>query len=150
VLRFGELKISVLCMRQEMSADIVPIHRGGNKLVYLNVNAAHARIYSEWRHLDAFKTLSLLQRVILQDILMDFSKVVGNEVRLTNTEIIKRHQVGHKRAKEAIAGLEERGWIERIGLSPGPTGQAGGVYKILCIAPNGNRVAGPYQQWQDG
>lgn len=133
-----------------MSADIVPIREAGNKLIYLNSSAAHARFYSEWRHLDAFKTLSLLQRAILQDILMDYSKVTGNEVRLTNTEISKRHKVGHKSASVAIAGLEERGWIDRIGFSPGPTGQAGGVYKILCIAPNGSRVAGPYQQWQNG
>ncbi|ACT58323.1 hypothetical protein [Hirschia baltica] len=133
-----------------MSADIVPIREAGNKLIYLNGNAAHARFYSEWRHLDSFKTLSPLQRTILQDVLMDFSKVVGNEVRLTNTQISKRYRAGHTAARAAIAGLEERGWIERIGLLPGPTGQAGGVYKILCIAPNGSRVAGPYQQWQNG
>lgn len=115
---------------------------------YLDPNASHARIYSEWRHLPAYKTLTHLQKVILQDILMDFTKAVGNEVRLTGNGIARKYRVGHKTARAAIAGLEERGWIQRIGFAPGPTGQAGGVYEILCMGPNGNRTAGPYQSWQ--
>ena len=79
---------------------------------------------------------------------MDYSRVTGNEVRLTCKGVSNRYSVGHNTAKKAIEGLEHRGWIERIGLSPGPTGQAGGLYEIRCIAPNGHRVAGPYQRWQ--
>ena len=131
-----------------MSADIVMFPEGGKKQIFLNAGASHARIYSDWKLLDSFKTLTPLQRVILEDILMDFSKHTGNEVRLTGNGISQRYRVGHRTAKAAILSLEERGWIMRIGLSPGPTGQAGGTYKILCIAPNGSRVAGPYQQWQ--
>lgn len=131
-----------------MPADIIPLREDGEKIRYLEVKAAHARIYCEWRHLEAFNTLSPLQRVILEDILMDFSKVTGNQVRLTGKGIARRYRAAEKTASRAIAGLEERGWIDRIGFSPGPTGQAGGLYRILCIAANGNRTAGPYQTWQ--
>lgn len=113
----------------------------------LDANAAHARIYCEWRHLDAFKTLSPLQRVILQDILMDFSKVTGNEVRLTASQLMRKHKVGRATAREAIKALEERGWIHRIGLTTGPTGQAGGNYEILCLSARGRRTHGPYADW---
>jgi len=115
---------------------------------YLDNNASHARIYSEWRHLESFQTLSLLQRCMLQDILMSFTKVSGNEVRLTGHGVSEKYGVGHKTARIAIAGLEERGWLKRVRHSPGPTGQAGGVYEILCIGPRGNRAAGPYQTWK--
>ncbi|MEQ9314374.1 MAG: hypothetical protein RLN72_00895 [Henriciella sp.] len=80
-------------------------------------------------------------------MLMDFSKIEGNQTRLTCNGVMERYSVGHTTAKSAIAGLEERGWIERIGFSPGPTGQAGGLYRILCIGPNGSPTAGPYQTW---
>ena len=114
----------------------------------LDPNASHARIYSEWRHLDSYKTLRPLQKVILQDILMDFTKAVGNEVRLTGKGVAAKYGVGHRTAREAIAGMEERGWIVRTRLGPGPTGQAGGVYELLCMGPMGNRIAGPYQTWK--
>ncbi len=130
-----------------MPPNVVPFRGEGGRIRYLDAKAPHARIYAAWRHLDAFKTLSPLQRVILEDILLDFSRVTGNEVRLTNKGVMKRYGVGHRKACEAIAGLEERGWIERIGLSPGPTGQAGGVYVILCLSAKGKPVSGPYQSW---
>ena len=114
----------------------------------LDPAAAHARFYSEWRDLDSFATLSPLQRAILQDILMDFTRVNGNRVRLTCKGMQRRYQIGHRTARVAIAGLEERGWIDRIGLSPGPTGQAGGEYEIMCISPRGARVSGPYMRWR--
>lgn len=78
---------------------------------------------------------------------MEFTRITGNEVRLTNQDVIKRYGVAHPKARNAIAGLEERGWIERIGLSPGPTGQAGGLYRILCLTPQGKPVSGPYMTW---
>lgn len=118
------------------------------RAVYLDAKASHGRFYSEWRHLEAFQTLTLLQRAILQDSLMAFTKVAGNEVRLTGHGVSEKYGVGHKTARKAIAGLEERGWIHRVRLGPGPTGQAGGVYEILCIAPAGTRAAGPYQTWK--
>lgn len=130
-----------------MRGEIVPFPESGGNKRYLDPGASHARIYSEWRHLDAFKTLTPLQKVILQDILMDFTKAVGNEVRLTARGVAEKHRVGQKAARVAIAGLEERGWIFRVRLGPGPTGQAGGVYEILCIGPTGNRTAGPYLTW---
>jgi hypothetical protein len=126
-------------------SQIVPFPDSNGAPRYLDSNASHARLYSEWRHLEAFKTLTPLQRTILQDILMDFTKAVGNEVRLTGHGVSEKYRVGHKKARAAIAGLEERGWILRVRLSPGPTGQAGGVYQILCMGPTGNRMAGPYQ-----
>lgn len=79
---------------------------------------------------------------------MEFNRHVGNEVRLTASALMKRYRVGRKTARDAISALEERGWIERIGLGPGPTGQAGGVYRLLCIDPNGKRVSGPYMNWR--
>lgn len=131
-----------------MRGKIVPFPESGGGMRILDPNASHARFYSEWRHLDAFKTLTLLQRAILQDTLMDFTKAVGNEVRLTGHGVAEKYGVGHPTAKAAIAGLEERGWIFRVRLGPGPTGQAGGVYEILCMGPNGNRIAGPYMTWR--
>lgn len=131
-----------------MSGKVITLSQSGTGAPYLDSSAAHARFYAEWRNLEAFTTLSELQRAILQDTLMDFTKVSRNEVRLTCAGIMRRYRVGHKRAKQAIAGLEERGWIERIGFSPGPTGQAGGLYEIMCIAPNGNRCGGPYLRWR--
>lgn len=131
-----------------MSNNVVRLPQGGGKLVNLNAGASHARFYSDWKHLDAYKTLTSHQRVILQDILMDYSKLTGNEVRLTGHGLTKKYRIGHRTAKAALLSLEEKGWIERIGLSPGPTGQAGGLYRILCISPAGSRVAGPYQRWQ--
>lgn len=131
-----------------MRSKIVPFPEGGGNMRYLDPNASHARIYSEWRHLDSYRTLTALQKVIMQDILMDFTKAVGNEVRLTGHGVAEKYNVAHKTARAAIAGLEERGWILRIRLGPGPTGQAGGVYEILCMGPNGNRIAGPYQTWK--
>ena len=129
-------------------STIVPLHTDlPNQGRLLDPGAAHARFYSGWRHLDAFKTLSLLQRVILQDELMNYSKVIGNEVRLTATGIMNTHKVGRAKARTAIAGLEERGWIQRIRLGPGPTGQAGGVYELLCLDARGRRISGPYMQW---
>lgn len=120
--------------------------RDGQKRL-LNANAPHVRIYAEWRRLEAFNTLTLLQRVILEDILMDFTRITGNEVRLTINGVTNRYNVGHRKARDDIAGLEERGWIERIGFSPGPTGQAGGLYRILCLTPQGKPVSGPYMTW---
>ena len=114
----------------------------------LSPNAAHARIYCDWKHLPSFKTLNLLQRVILTDSLMGFSKLVGNEVRLTASGVQRQYRVGRPRANAAILGLEARGWIHRIGLSPGPTGQAGGVYAILCITARGMPTTGPYTRWR--
>lgn len=131
-----------------MGGEVVNFPQAGGKLQYLNAGASHARFYSDWKHLDAYKTLSTLQRAILQDILMDYSKLTGNEVRLTGHGLTKKYKIGHRTAKAAILALEERGWIERVGLSPGPTGQAGGLYRILCISSLGQRVAGPYQRWQ--
>ena len=130
-----------------MPPNVVLFPNDSGKTRYLDAGASHARFYADWRHLDAFKTLSSLQRAILQDILMEFSRVTGNEVRLTGHGVAKRYHVGHRTAAKAIVGLEERGWLERIGLSPGPTGQAGGVYQILCIAPNGSHIGGLYQTW---
>ena len=132
----------------DMPGKIVAFPESGGGVRNLDPNASHARIYSEWRHLDAYKTLTLLQKVILQDILMDFTKAVGNEVRLTGHGVAEKYGVGHKAAKAAIAGLEERGWIFRVRFGPGPTGQAGGVYEILCMGPTGNRIAGPYLTWK--
>lgn len=120
---------------------------GGNHS-HLDPNAAHARIYADWRHLESFKTLAPLQRCILEDILMSFSKHEGNEVRLTASGIRQRYSVSHNTARRAISSLEQQGWIERIRLGPGPTGQAGGVYRILCIDAYGYRVRGPYMQWR--
>lgn len=129
------------------SPNVVHLHAKGGQPRLMNANAPHARIYAEWRHLDAFKSLTPLQRVILEDILIDFTRVTGNEVRLTCKGLMKRYRVGHKTASKAIAGLEERGWIERFDLSPGPTGQAGGVYRILCLTAQGKPVSGRYQSW---
>lgn len=120
----------------------------GAQSPYLDPNESHARIYGSWRHLDAFETLSPLQRCLLQDILMGFNKHVGNEVRLTASGVIKKYHVGHKTARDAICALEVRGWIDRIGLGPGPTGQAGGVYRLLCMDAMGNRTRGPYLNWR--
>lgn len=131
-----------------MNSNIVPLQqspRGPH--MELEANAAHARIYCEWRHYEAFNTLTPLQRVILLEVLMGFSKVTGNEVRLTASGIRRAHNVGHATAKSAIIALEERGWIQRIGLCTGPSGQAGGNYQILCISPKGRRIRGPYMQW---
>jgi len=129
-------------------SNVVPLQTDPpHKVVPLEATAAHARFYSDWRHLDAFRTLSLVQRVILQDVLMNFSKVAGNEVRLTSTRTMQKYHIGRGKAREAIAGLEERGWIERIGLTSGPSGQAGGNYKILCLNARGQRVSGPYMRW---
>lgn len=131
-----------------MPDDIAPVRSEDNRIRYLEAKASHARIYCDWRHLDAFKTLSLLQRVLLEDVLMEFTKVTGNEVRLSGNGVATRYKVGHKRAREAITGLEERGWIDRIGHAPGPTGQAGGLYRVLCIGASGHPVGGPYQTWK--
>lgn len=79
---------------------------------------------------------------------MGFNRHAGNELRLTATGIMKQYNVGRKTAREALSALEERGWIERIGLGPGPTGQAGGVYRLLCIDPMGRRISGPYMRWR--
>jgi len=114
----------------------------------LSPNAAHARIYCDWKHLPSFNTLNLLQRVILTDSLMGFSKLVGNEVRLTASGVQRQYRVGRPKASAAIVALEERGWIQRTGLSPGPTGQAGGVYEILCITARGMPSTGPYTHWK--
>ena len=127
--------------------NVVHLHTGGGQPRLMNPSAPHARIYAEWRHLDAFKSLSPLQRVILDDILIDFTRVAGNETRLTCKGVMKRYRVGHTKARDAIAGLEDRGWIERIGLSPGPTGQAGGLYRILCLTAQGKPVFGRYYSW---
>jgi ribosomal protein S25 len=132
----------------DMQGKIVPFPKGGGTMRTLDPNASHARIYSEWRHLDSYKTLTLLQKVILQDILMDFSKAVGNEVRLTGYGVSVKYGVSQRTARSAIAGLEERGWIDRVRLGPGPTGQTGGVYEMLCIGPTGKRIAGPYLTWK--
>lgn len=131
-----------------MADKVVRLVDRGAKAPYLDPNASHARIYADWRHLDAFTTLTPLQRVILEDTLMSFSRLTGNEVRLTGNGVAQKYCVGHRTAREAIAGLEERGWIERIGLSPGPTGQAGGLYRIQCLSPRGIRAAGPYMRWR--
>ena len=128
------------------SRNVVPFTRSG-RYKYLDANASHARIFSGWRKLPSFETLKLLERVILEDILMGFNKAEGNEVRLTGNQISKRYSVHHNTARLAIIALEERGWIARIGLAPGPTGQAGGLYEILCLSPEGQRVAGPYMNW---
>lgn len=120
----------------------------GGQSPYLDPNDSHARFYGAWRHLESFKTLSPLQRCLLQDILMGFSKHTGNEVRLTASGVRKRYSVGHKTARDAICALELRGWIDRIGLGPGPTGQAGGLYELLCMDPLGNRIRGPYLNWR--
>ncbi|QSR23186.1 hypothetical protein [Hyphomonas sp. KY3] len=130
-----------------MPHNVVRLHGGGSSPRLLNANAPHARIYADWRHLDAFKCLTPLQRVLLEDMLMDFSRVTGNQVRLTCKGVMQRYRVGHKTAKKAIAGLEEFGWITRIGLSSGPTGQAGGVYEIECITAQGKPIGGRYQTW---
>lgn len=127
--------------------NVVRLHGGAGSPRLLNANAPHARIYADWRHLDAFTKLTPLQRVLLEDMLMDFTRVTGNQVRLTCKGVMERYSVGHRTAKKAIAGLEEFGWITRIGLSPGPTGQAGGVYKIECITAQGKPIAGRYQTW---
>lgn len=120
----------------------------GGQSPYLDPNESHARFYGAWRHLESFKTLSPLQRCLLQDILMGFNKHIGNEVRLTASGVRRRYRVGHKTARDAICALELRGWIDRIGLGPGPTGQAGGLYELLCMDPLGNRIRGPYLDWQ--
>lgn len=122
----------------------------GGQSRYLDPNDSHARFYGSWRHLESFKTLSPLQRCLLQDILMGFNKHIGNEVRLTASGVRRSYGVGHKTAREAILALEARGWIDRIGLGPGPTGQAGGVYELLCMDPFGSRIRGPYLNWGSG
>lgn len=131
-----------------MPSKVVAFPDGRSSGRYLDPNVSHARIYSEWRRLDAYKTLTPLQKVILQEILMDFSKAVGNEARLTCYGVARKYRVSERTAKRAILGMEERGWLARTGLGPGPTGQAGGLYEILCIGPAGNRSPGPYQTWQ--
>ncbi|MFN4023213.1 MAG: hypothetical protein ACK4MQ_00145 [Hyphomonas sp.] len=131
-----------------MAADGNGRHRREGQGRTLDANSAHARIYCQWRHYEAFRTLTPLQRVLLEDMLMDFSKVAGNEVRLAGKTVAAKYGVGHKRARETICGLEERGWIERIGFAPGPTGQAGGLYRILCIGRHGLPTAGPYMTWK--
>ena len=110
-------------------------------------NASHARIYSHWRHLPAFNTLVPLSRCILDDMLMQFTRHEGNKQRLTANQIVRKYRVGHKTARNAIVALEERGWIQRIGLSQGKTGQAGGEYEIMCLTPMGKPCRGPFDDW---
>ncbi len=131
-----------------VSVNVVPFRRDSSGVILLNAGDAHARIYSEWKHLDAWKTLDVYARMLLTDVLSDYTKTSGNEVRLTGNGLSKKYRIGHRRARNLMLMLEERGWIERIGLSPGPTGQAGGLYRILCITSGGKRCGGPYQTWR--
>ena len=115
--------------------------------LYRDPSRSHARIYSDWRHLPAFSTLTLLARCVLTDCLMDYDRREGAVCRLTVRGVEKKYSVGRKSSRDAIEALEERGWIARIGYAPGKTGQQGGLYRILCLDDNGRTIGGSYEKW---
>lgn len=109
----------------------------------------HARIYSEWKTLPAWRALSPLMIAILVDALMDFDIRSGPACRLTARGVAARYGVGHRTARRAIKMLSECGWLEWIGPSPGPTGQSGGLYRITCLTDRGKPCAGSYESWRE-
>jgi hypothetical protein len=108
----------------------------------------HARLYSEWRHLAAWCQLSPLEKIILLETLATFQKSVGNTFRLTAKGISREYKCAQKTARNAIASLEEKGWMDRIGVRPGPTGQIGGVYRMTCLTEFGWPARGRFEQWE--
>ena len=73
---------------------------------------------------------------------------IGQYGPMSSSEIAQRSGLEKPKISRAVLKLEDRGWIERVRLGPGPTGQAGGVYRILCIDSFGFRVRGPYMKWR--
>lgn len=114
---------------------------------------AHARIYGKWRTLPAWLALSTLEIAILVEAMRDCGLYqedvpAQNVIRLTCTKIRKRWNCSHKTASKALVSLQEKGWIERVGLAPGPTGQAGGLYELMMLDAKRQPRNGPYKLWR--
>lgn len=97
--------------------------------------------------LDAWRDLQPLAKVLLVETLAAFNIREGNSFRLTAIGTAKKYKCAQKTARAVICGLEEKCWIERVGVRPGPTGQVGGVYALTCIDRKGHPVRGPFEEW---
>jgi predicted transcriptional regulator of viral defense system len=92
--------------------------------------------------------LGSLEKIILIEALATYDRRIGNAFRLTAVGISKQHQCAPATARRALQSLQEKGWIERIGLRPGPSGQIGGVYRITALTEVGYPARGPFEQWE--
>ena len=92
--------------------------------------------------------MGALEKVILIESLASYDRRNGNAFRLTAVGVSKQHSCAQVTARKALSSLEEKGWIEKIGLRPGPTGQIGGVYRMMCLTDMGHPTRGPFEQWE--
>jgi hypothetical protein len=114
---------------------------------------AHARVFGKWRSLPAWLALSPIQLSILIEAMRDCGLYQEdwpqkNVIRLTCDQIRKRWHCSHATASKALTRLEACGWIARVGLAPGPTGQAGGVYELLMLDAARLPRSGPFMKWR--
>lgn len=92
-------------------------------------------------------TLQPVEKIIYLEQLAAFRRDAGPYARLTARSLAKQYRVSEKTARRALIALELRGWITREGFSPGPTGQAGGRYRLTALTKEGRPQRGPFYEW---
>ncbi len=101
----------------------------------------------------AWNALTYLAVAVLTEAIRDCGYLIEdarypNRIRMTSESIRRRWKVGHPKARATLLLLEETGWIARVGLSPGPTGQVGGVYQLNMLTVGLMPCNGPFIQWR--
>jgi predicted transcriptional regulator of viral defense system len=88
-----------------------------------------------------------VEKAILIETLATFDRRTGNAFRLTAKGVSLQHKCAQRTARNAIASLEEKGWMDRIGVAPGPTNQIGGVYRMTSLTEKGQPALGRFEKW---
>ena len=73
---------------------------------------SHARVYSHWRALPAWRTLSLAARCILIEILMENRAGLNGRLAWSCRKAARAVGVSKDRAARALIHLEDRGWLK--------------------------------------
>lgn len=106
----------------------------------------HARIYTEWMDLPAWRELSCQARALIVELTARYrpNGPDSNVVPLTSRSVAAMVGCGREKASEAIDELEERGWIvaHSVGLQmSGPLHKRAPRYALSTCSPDGKTPA---------
>jgi hypothetical protein len=95
-------------------------------------DAPHARIYSAWMELPAWRTLSPYARSLLVELFARYRPLEPNRFELSDRTAAFLANCGRQTAARALIELEKRGWIEvaRVGKLTGPKAKRASWYSL--------------------
>ena len=107
--------------------------------------APHARIYTEWTSLPAWRALSFGARSLLVDILAHYRPAVGRgRIALSAREAGARLGVSKASGARFINELELNGWIDCAVVSKFGRGGKPGVYRLAMYLDEETRDAATF------